>query len=463
MTRRSRPIVALALTLGLSTAAVGAETLDQAWGIALAVSEQLQAQQLQSVAAGLNVAAARSERLPTVRTSNLNFFLSNSPKLKESIPALPGIPTPPGGISLPVPLLGNGQTDLPFSFTYGVVPIYTGGRISRTVDAAQSHLNAQRTEEFRTALDIKLAVAEAYVGVLRARRTLEVARSNVTQLSSFARDIGNRRRQGMAIRSDELAAEVSLANARLAEIQATTAFETASATYNRYLYRPLSQPVELDELTTLPPNANWDELARQAVRDGTAFAVRNDAEVDSLTRQALQMRPELARLFEQSRALGALAEATKSVVRPHAGFLGGYLFTGSQRLAPEGVGLAAFYVDWTITDGGGARRRAEALRQQERATLSLRSDIAADVALQVRTRWLDLQQAHQRVPVARVAVAQAEENLKVLTDRYRQQLSTYTEVLDAETRRVQSLSSFYNSVYDENLAVFRLRRAVGDL
>ena len=58
---------------------------------------------------------------------------------------------------------------------------------------------------------------------------------------------------------------------------------------------------------------------------------------------------------------------------------------------------------------------------------------------------------------------QAEENVKVITDRYRQQLSTYTEVLDAETRRVQSLNGFYNAVYDENLAYFRLRRAVGDI
>jgi outer membrane protein len=78
-------------------------------------------------------------------------------------------------------------------------------------------------------------------------------------------------------------------------------------------------------------------------------------------------------------------------------------------------------------------------------------------------RWLDLQQARKRVPVARLAIVQAEENINVITDRYRQQLSTYTEVLDAETRRIQSLRNLYNAVYDESLAVFHLRRAVGEL
>ena len=42
-------------------------------------------------------------------------------------------------------------------------------------------------------------------------------------------------------------------------------------------------------------------------------------------------------------------------------------------------------------------------------------------------------------------------------------MSTYTEVLDAETRRIQSLTNFYHALYDESLALFRLRRAVGDL
>jgi outer membrane protein TolC len=94
-----------------------------------------------------------------------------------------------------------------------------------------------------------------------------------------------------------------------------------------------------------------------------------------------------------------------------------------------------------------------------------RADAAAAVALEVRTRWLDLRQSRLRIriPVARLATAQAEENINVVADRYREQLSTYTEVLDAENRRVQSLTNFYNAIYDESLALFRLHRAVGDL
>jgi outer membrane protein len=60
-------------------------------------------------------------------------------------------------------------------------------------------------------------------------------------------------------------------------------------------------------------------------------------------------------------------------------------------------------------------------------------------------------------------VASAHENIKVVGDRYRQGLSIYTEVLDAENRRIQSLNSYYAATYDHALALFRLHRAVGDL
>ena len=110
-----------------------------------------------------------------------------------------------------------------------------------------------------------------------------------------------------------------------------------------------------------------------------------------------------------------------------------------------------------------ARSTAEASWPTNTTAAQAKTAQETDVALQIRTRWLDLQQAKQKVPIARFAVIQSEENVKVITDRYRQQLATYTEVLDAETRRITSLNGFYNAVYDENLATFRLQRAVGDI
>jgi outer membrane protein TolC len=473
--RVSRVVVALPPAVGLLAllAPARAENLQQAWTIALSVNQQVQAQQAETLAAGLNLAAARSARLPTFRSFTFNSILTTAPRVNTrsffGAPGSGGAGAGAGGLpgagALPaaISVLGPGQRDLPVSITYASVPLYTGGRNRRNIEAAGAQVGAQRSEEFRTVLDLQLTVAEAYIGVLRARKNVEVARSNVAQLESFAGYVRNRRQQGLAIRSDELAAGVSLANARLALIQARTSLESAWATYNRYLCRPPTDVVELEELTVLPASTDWNKLAEQALEESSPAKAEDENEVRELTLRAFSARPELVGLVEQARSLAAQADATRAGVRPQVGFTMAFAFIGTENLITQGIGAATFYVDWTISDGGASRRRAAALNQQEFAAQKRRAETAADVALQVRTRWLDLHQARRRLPVAHLAIAQAEENVKVVTDRYRQQLSTYTEVLDAETRRVQSLTNYYNAVYDENLAEFRLRRAVGDL
>ncbi len=267
-----RPFVAglaIAIALGALVTDGRAESLDDAWGIALRVNGQLQARQLESQAAGLNLGAARAARLPSIRTLDANTFLSQSPRIRTNFQPNLGVPgtaagssptiggTPSGFAGQPIPILGPNQHDVPFSFSYITIPLYSGGRIRRTIDSSGHQLNAQRSEEFRAALDLKLTVAEAYVGILRARKDLDVAQSDVARLASFARDVTNRKDQQLATRNEQLAAEVSLANARLREITAIKNLDTAWATYNRYLCRPLTTVVPLDELTTAPSGSAW--------------------------------------------------------------------------------------------------------------------------------------------------------------------------------------------------------------
>ncbi len=493
-----RPLARLLGVIASATlvaSSVRAEDLSQAWSIALTVNQGLQAQREASVSAGFTVKAEEAARYVTIRSYNIGTALAASPTTKAA--PVNGSGTNTGstggtsggstggtsggstggasggtsgggaatalGLNTRVFILGPNQHFLPISLTNASFPLYTGGRLLRTVDSAQYQLNAQRTVETRTAIDLKLTVAEAYIGVLRAQKNLETSRSNVEQLTSFARDTRNRLNQQLAIRSDDLAAQVSLANAQLTEITNRTAVETAYAMYNRYLCRPLDAYAQLDEISQFPSDLNWEDMAAQAVRNRGEFAGMNDAEARELTALAIKTRPELANLGEQARSLNAQALAVKATLKPQVSLNAGFIFTGPENFGPQGNGYLGGVIDWTFTDSGRTRRQTHALKAQERSLAKQRADLSADIALQVRSRWLDLQTARQRVPIARFAVTQAEENVKVIRNRYREQLATYTDVLDAETRRVTSLNGFYNAVYDENLAYFRLKRAVGDI
>ena len=435
-----------------------AENLADAWQMALSANPQLQAQRINTSAAGLNLAAAERRRLPTGSANAADVQLWTR---------TPGINVGNLGQGLGGGQIGNGtvplffggnQNNIPIAFTSLNQPVYAGGRIRGNIDAAGARAVQQRAEQFRTALDLKLTVAEAYVGVLQARRNLQVARSDVSRLQSFLNDVKNRQRVGMATRNEELSAEVSLANARLREIQTRNAQTNAWSTYDRYLMRPLDFTTELQEVG--PPDP---PVVAPAGREPPDTALVEQAELVRLTDQALRSRPELASLAQQARALVAQAEVTRAGVRPNVNVGVNYIYLGLNGISNNNIVAATAVGTWSFYDGGATRRQAQAQEQQSRALLRQRADQAVAIALEVRTRWINLSEARERIVVSRVAVRQSEENVNVVQDRYRQQLSTYTEVLDAEAQRVQAYANFYNATYDAALAWFRLRRAVGDL
>ena len=119
--------------------------------------------------------------------------------------------------------------------------------------------------------------------------------------------------------------------------------------------------------------------------------------------------------------------------------------------------------EWTVFDGGVAKNKAASLRQQASALARLNRDLESRIALQVRQAWLNLQNANDRIQVAETSVTQAEESLKVALDRYRKEVGTNTEVLDAQTLLAQSRSNYYSATYDAALARVTLDRATGSL
>ena len=95
------------------------------------------------------------------------------------------------------------------------LPVFTSFRITGAVKAAEASVSAERSGLGRTVQDIRLKTAEAYVAVLRARRGLDVAQSNVTALSAHARDVDHFHAQGLVPKNDVLAVQVALALERV--------------------------------------------------------------------------------------------------------------------------------------------------------------------------------------------------------------------------------------------------------
>ena len=420
-------VILVILITGLPAA--HAETLEDAWNIALSYDHRLQASRRNVESSRQIVSAAESARFPVFSFESGYTMLNNAPAaiLDEPMAVLDRIPT---------------AEDKSLSYKTTVnLPLFTSGRISKGIDAAISALNTSVQDEIKAMLDLKLYVAEAYISVLRAKRLVVVAETNVASLASYAKDVTNFYEQGVVTKNDMLAAQVSLADARQRMTQALNRLNISNASYNRLLGRSLDQQIYIEDLSAEPGKKYFEDL----------------------TSRALEKRPELISLSEQALALQYQASGIRSSTMPQLAFSGGYSFAQNKYQVHEDVWSATFGLRWDIFDGGVSRHNANALLQKAEAITEVRKDTASLISLQVRQAGLDIDEAYKRIDVSREAVSQSEENLKVAKDRYREGVGTNTEVLDAETLRTRSYSNHYNAVYDAVLANIRLKYVTGEL
>jgi outer membrane protein TolC len=181
-----------------------------------------------------------------------------------------------------------------------------------------------------------------------------------------------------------------------------------------------------------------------------------------LNQQALTQRPELKVLSEQVGALEHQASSETANLLPQVNISGGYQYEENKHTAYENMWIANATLNWKLYDGS-TRHRSHAAKQQSLALKMQRSDLIGQIKLQIRQAWLDVQETAKRVQVATQAISQADENLKVSTERYQQGLANNTEVLDAEDLRIQAKNNLNNAQYDVVMAKLSLRRALGVL
>jgi outer membrane protein TolC len=410
-----------------------AETLEQAWARAADSDQQLAAAKLDTQSAEAQARAASGARWPSLAAGAAYTRLNASPQfdLATSIGTFRSDPL----FKDNQVISGNVQLTL---------PLYAGGQISAGVEAAQRTAAGSRDSEQAAGADLKLAVAQAYVQVLRTRRALGAADSSVASLTAHVNDVQALLDRELVSRSDLLAARVTLANAEQMRTRAANAVLLALGEYNRLLGEPLDRAPELDEHLPVDPALATLPLAQ-------------------LVQRAVSARGELKAVSAESQALSARARAEMGKALPQVALSGSYIhfdndFLDRDNFATVGVGFS-----WSLFDGGQARNRAAALHSASRAADRRLDDMRSRIELQVRQAWLDVQEAQSRLRTSAEAVAQAEENLRTARELYGASMGTNTQVLDAVALQVTAIDNRDNATLDASLSLLALAHAIGTL
>lgn len=416
----------ISLFLAFSSTTISAETLDDAWNNAIDNNHQIKAAKANINASDQQLQATENQRLPTLNVSSGYTQFSETPTAKTDI----------GGRTA---LFSMAQPGSVKAQAIASLPIYTGGKITHNINAAQAALEAAQSNETTSISNIKMEVAEAYITVLRVESGLQVAQNHVDTLERHTKDVNNLFEQGVVAKNDQLGASVELANAKQQVVQLTNQLDIAKAHYNQLLDRNLTHEVKLANKFPAIPTENLTELSNNA----------------------LKQRTELVAISQQIESLEHQAKSVTAGLLPQIGVNGGYQYQQNRYQAFEGMWMANVGVEWKLD--AGSPHVSDAITGQALALKEQRDNVSSLISLQVRQSWLNYDEAKKRIAVTQQSIAQADENLKVTADRYQQGLSTNTDVLRAEDLRTMAHNNFNNATFDSNLAILQLRRAIGIL
>lgn len=299
-------------------------------------------------------------------------------------------------------------------------------------------------ESQASAVDQKLIfdVVAAYQQALYAERRVRTARHEAETAAALRKSTDDRVRAGLAVESDRLAAEVNLAARQQALIAAEGDVDLAWATLRQAMGAPEFEPTALAPLEAreFPAGELNDEVA-------SALAHRQDLDALGKAGQAQAAAVSAAKLSfgPQATAYGSWENDAASV--------GGA--NGSNWVAGVRIGIDLLPLS----------KRAE-LAQQKAAKVNLDARLEAyrqRVRVEVSQAHIQQRTALLSMQTAKAAVAQADESLRILRNRYEAGLATVTDLLRAEDAARESQTNYWRAVYGNSLAYAQLLFTTGTL
>jgi len=346
-----------------------------------------------------------------------------------------GIPVPAG---LNSPLVGPFNVfDVRLSvsqtvFAYSAIQTARAG--AETLTAAKfTYKDARDTVVF--------TIANLYLQAVMGASQIEAAQAQVKTSEALYTRAVNMKESGVIPAIEVLRAQVQLRAQQQRLIFLQNEFEKQKLVLARATGLPLEQQFDL---TDKVPYAALEPMSLDA-----ALALAYQTRSDLKAAQALVRAAEDTKRAAQGERLPSIG------VNADIGKIGPSADTSLKTYT-----LAAG-VRVPILQAGSTRARvlqAEASLQQQRAQLE---DLRTRIDFEVRSAFLDLKAADDRVKVAQTAVELADQQLTQAQDRFAAGVASNIEVVQAQEAVATASDNYISSLYAHNVAKISLARALG--
>jgi outer membrane protein len=326
-------------------------------------------------------------------------------------------------------------------------PIFTGFALISTYRLAELGIDQSDLEVQLEKLDLALRVKEAYFNILTADMAVQTAQKAFEALESHADVARNFYKVGMIPINDLLQSEVEAGNAKHDLIRAQNDTRLARANFNAALSRPVSAEVDVVDIKVHQPRVG---------------------DFQEYLEKALRSRPEIKLIENNLLQTDQRIIYTESRNYPEVAFRWDYIKEGDTPAVSGGSGLegsnwqATVGLTWTFWEWGKTYYAVKEQESIKNELLKTKMELEENIELQIKDAVLNIQTAEANIPITAKAVEQGEENLRVSQERYKAQVTTSTEVLDAQRYLTNARVFHFNALFQYHLATANLQRAMGE-
>jgi outer membrane protein TolC len=321
--------------------------------------------------------------------------------------------------------------------------IYEGGRTKIGWEQAKQNLSIASLTLERTRQNVIARTAAAYVGLVLAQKNIMVTKQALETSNANLNMIRSRYKSGFVVKSDLLRAMVHIADLEQQQLLAESRFKINEAMLSASMGSGEANP--LNPVTPLTIGAEIN---------GT---------IDTWIDTALSKRPEMENLRLEEEIAKKEVDKSRAGHYPDVNLVGNYEINSEDFSDSADNYTLGAVVRVNIFSGNRISEETKAAKSMLGRVHEMQKSIELGIKVQAREAFLKAKSARERIRVAKIAVDQAEEGLRIVNNRYNNGLLTIIGLLDAELARQQAHTNYFKALHDYKVARIELALASGTI
>ena len=326
-------------------------------------------------------------------------------------------------------------------------PLYQGGKIRYAIHKADLKKEIASLQTVTDRADIKLNLLEQYMSLFSLFRQHDVLTRNTEESERRLKDIKQMKKEGLITNNDVLRSEMQLTNDRLSLTETENSIALVS--------QQLDILPGINENCLLLPDTVllYRSIALEKYDDYVAQACMNDPGI-LLLRKQTEVAQNDVRLAKAEYLPNISLYAANTLARPISRTMAD-MYNNNWN-----IGLS---VSYPLSSLYKNNHKTQESKLAVRLSQNIEEQKVQQIKVNVRTAYLRHHEALQQVEALKLSVKQAEENYRIMQNRYLNQLAILTDLLDANSVRLNAELQLTSARTRVIYTYYQLERACGRL